>query len=59
MNTHHLKKAVACYQNATRINPYDYRGYYSLALVYASNVNDPLAHYYFMRAVSLQFVYEL
>lgn len=48
------KKAISCFQHTIRINSLDYRGYYNLGIVYSLDVNDSLAYYYFMRAISLQ-----
>lgn len=49
-----MKRAVACYLTATRVNHQDYRGYYSLGMTYASEHNHSLGYYYLMRAISLQ-----
>ena len=49
------KAAAACYQRAIRINPRDYRGYFSLGQVYEQEQNDSLAFFYYMRAASLQY----
>lgn len=50
-----MKRAVACYLTATRINHQDYRGYYSLGMAYVLGHNNSLGYYYLMTAISLQY----